>query len=55
MKTKKLIRFIEEPAKLDVLDMNQIRGGLNGSSGDCNCNNQCGIQTIDKTPNLSID
>ena len=35
MKTKKLIRFIEEPVKLDVLDMNQIRGGLNKSSDDC--------------------
>lgn len=54
METKKLIRFIEEPTKLNELDMDQIRGGLNGSSGDCNCNNQCGTQTINKS-NLSID
>ena len=54
MKTKKLIRFIEEPAKLNELDMNQIRGGLGQPRGDCNCNACNGTNNCNQTNSSNL-
>jgi len=46
MKTIKLIRFIEEPSKLNDLDMTQIRGGQLSAGDDCNGYVRCRKYTV---------
>jgi hypothetical protein len=48
MKTKELIRFIEEPEELNDFDMNNIRGGSLGIDHNC-ANFQCGTYTVGKS------
>jgi hypothetical protein len=49
MKSIKLIRFIEEPTKLNDLDMNQIRGGQLSAAADCNGYVRCRKYTVTKS------